>query len=163
MSVKKRTIALVAMLLALALVRPSLAAWRSNQPQRFDRQKAQEHIMDKLELTEEQKAKFKEHLAEMKKTTDSHWEQIRELGEKMKVEMAKDQPDRAVIHDIIKRMSDLNTDMQIKRADSLLDLRESLTPEQRAKFKKLLEGQPPRPGQRPKPLSDGISDCIMDS
>jgi len=74
--------------------------------------------------------------------------------------MAKDQPSKVIIHKLIKQISALNADMQIKRADSLLELRQNLTPEQREKFKKMLEHRSTME-PRHKPWSDLLDFDIL--
>ncbi len=102
-------------------------------------EKRTERISKRLELTEEQKAIFKAHREKMEAYMKEEREEVKGLEEKLKAELQKDSPDRAVIHDLITKIGQSRTEMQIKRMDGLLELRESLTPEQRKKFKGMLD------------------------
>ena len=138
MKAKKWTSGLIVLFLITALTLPSLAAKRGPQPKQAQ---AVKKIVTELELTEVQKELFKQHREDMKKETEAHRDKVKKLAESMKEEMAKDEPSQLVIHQTIRQINALNTDMQIKRVDSLLKLRQNLTPEQRQKFKKMLEHQ----------------------
>ena len=73
----------------------------------------------------------------MKKEMKTNHEKMKEIKDKMKAELEKENPNKRTIHDYIKKMGSLRTNMRIKRMDSLLDMRKTLTPEQREKFKKM--------------------------
>lgn len=114
------------------------------------RGKMAERIIKDLGLSSDQAAKFKAQENKMEKEMASHREKMKELSEKLKGSMEKDSPDRNAIHAIIKEIGQNMTEMQIKRADSMLELRSWLTPEQKEKFKKMLERKPHGLMGRPK-------------
>lgn len=141
MKINRVMVGVLVVFLTVALASESFAWWgREDRPapeQRIER------IAKRLELTEEQKAKFKDHREKMKKYMEEEREGVKGLGEKLKAELQKDNPDRATVQSLIRKISQKQTEMQIKRMDSLLELRKTLTPEQRKKFKKMLG-----PGQK---------------
>ncbi len=150
MKKNKWIIGLTVLFLITALTLPSLAVRRPLPPRQAQ---AVKKIVAELELTEAQQDLFKQHREDMKKETEAHRDKVKKLAEAMKEEMAKDQPSSAVIHRTIQQINALNADMQIKRVDSLLELRQNLTPEQREKFKKMLEHRSTM-NPRYKPWSD---------
>lgn len=142
---------LIASLLAGFSSQASAWWWRGKQKEEFrgSPQKMQKMIIKKLDLTDEQKKKFKAMEEETKKEMKASQEKLKEISEKLKVELQKDSPDRNLLHRYIGELSQIRTNMQIKRMDSMLDLREMLTPEQRKKFKRMLGQRKPPRGKRP--------------
>lgn len=152
MKTRKMLIGVCVVLLSVALATQSLAWWGGgDKAKKIEPEKRMERIAEKLDLTEEQKEKFKALVEEQKEEKKvkmkakrekseerkAEGEKIKDLAKKMKEELRKDAPDRNKIHGYIKQMSEIRTGMQIKRIDSLLELRKSLTPEQKEKFKKM--------------------------
>lgn len=135
--------ALVVMLVLTALSSQALAAWgRNNKAGKPDRQEIAVAIAKKLNLTQDQIDKFKAEEQNRQKTIEADRQKIKELGDKLKDELAKDSPDRNTVHNLITQIGAQMTDMRIARTDSLLKLRETLTPEQKEKFKELLNKSP---------------------
>jgi len=104
----------------------------------WGREKPRKTIARRLELTEGQKKKFEAVEEETKKEMKASQKQIKEIGEKFKAELQKDTPDRNAVHRHIQELSKVRTRMEIKRMDSMLELRKMLTPEQREKFKHMV-------------------------
>ena len=131
--------ALVVVLLLTAFASQALAAWgRNDKGGSSDRQQMSAAIAKKLNLTQEQIDKFKAEEQERQKTIEADRQKTKELGDKLKEELAKDAPDKNTVHDLITQIGAQTTDMRIARTDSLLKLRDMLTPEQKEKFKELL-------------------------
>lgn len=105
-------------------------------------------IAKRLKLTDEQKKKFEAMEQETKKEMKASQKELKETGEKLKAELKKESPDRNVIRRHIRELSGIQAKMQIKRMDSMLDLREMLTPEQREKFKRMVDHRRPPRGKR---------------
>ena len=137
---KKMITGLMVGLLVVVLASQSLAMGRRPaRPQGPGHERMAQGIIKKLDLTDEQKARFKAEQEKMKQAMEASHKKVKELADKMKAELEKDAPDRKKVHAYIDQMSKLRKEMQIRRMDSLLDLRQTLTPEQRSKFKKMLE------------------------
>lgn len=130
---------MIFLVLIVLLASPSLALWGApkDSPPRAGRDKMFERITRELKLTEEQKAQLQVDMEKDKKETGKNRSEIKKLVEQMKTELERDKPDRAQIHGLIKKIADKRTAMEIMRMDSLLKLRETLTPEQRTKFKEM--------------------------
>ena len=130
---------LVIALLLTALSSQALAAWgRNNNSGKADRQAIAAAIAKKLGLTPDQIARFKAEEQARQKTIEADRQKIKELGDKLKEELAKDAPDKNTVHDLITQIGAQTTEMRLARTDSLLKLRETLTPEQKEKFKEML-------------------------
>jgi Spy/CpxP family protein refolding chaperone len=131
--------ALAVVLLVTAFSSQALAAWgKNNNSGKVDRQAIAAAIAKKLNLTQDQIAQFKADEQDRQKTIEADRQKIKELGDKLKEELAKDSPDKNTVHDLITRIGAQTADMRIARTDSLLKLRETLTPEQKEKFKEML-------------------------
>lgn len=131
--------ALVIVLVLTALSSQALAAWgRNDRADKSDRQEIAAAIAKKLNLTQDQIDKFKAEEQNRQKTIEADRQKIKELGDKLKEELAKDSPDRNAVNALITQIGAQMTDMRIARTDSLLKLRETLTPEQKEKFKEML-------------------------
>jgi Spy/CpxP family protein refolding chaperone len=70
------------------------------------------------------------------------------LAEQLKTEMGKDKPNRYTVRNLVKKISNLRTDIQLKHMDNMLELREELTPEQLEKFKEMLKKRRHKVGTR---------------
>ena len=138
MGFKKMICGILTVLLVVALASPSLAWWGWGKPERPRHEKRIEMISRRLKLTDEQKKRFLVHQEEMKKAMRANRRKVREAGDKLKAELKKDEPDRRTVHARINEINELRRKMQIRRVDSLLDLRRSLSPEQREKFRGML-------------------------
>jgi Spy/CpxP family protein refolding chaperone len=140
--VKRKNVAvvLVVMLVVSLLSSQAWAAWgKGNRGGKPDRQKITAAIAKRLNLTQEQIDKLKAEEQGRQKTIEAGRQKIKELGDKLKQELAKDAPDRNAVHDLIARIGAQTTQLQITRTDSLLKLRETLTPGQKEKFKEMLD------------------------
>jgi len=91
-----------------------------------------------LGLTQKQKDKFKANAKATEKEVKEIRAKNKELQKKLREEMQKEAPDRNKVHQYIKERGKLQTDIQIERMDSMLELRKSLAPEQKEKFKNML-------------------------
>jgi Spy/CpxP family protein refolding chaperone len=131
--------ALAVVLVLTAFSSQAFAAWGKNDKGgKPNRQELATAIAKKLNLTPDQIAKFKAAEQDRQKAIEADRQKIKELGDKLKDELAKDSPDKNVVHELITQIGAQMTQMRIERTDSLLKMRESLTPEQREKFKELL-------------------------
>ena len=121
--------ALAVVLLLTAFSSQALAAWgRNNNSGKVDRQAIAAAIAKKLNLTQDQIARFKAEEQDRQKTIEADRQKIKELGDKLKEELGKDAPDKNTVHDLITQIGAQTTDMRLARTDSLLKLRETLTP-----------------------------------
>jgi Spy/CpxP family protein refolding chaperone len=137
---KSKLLIITAMTVLLAVQAHAMAG-RPPGPVGPPPDKMLERIVKKLELTEEQRAKMKASAEEMAKELEANRDALKKIAEGLKTEMQKAAPDRARVHDYIAQMNKLRNEMEVKRIDSLLDLKAMLTPEQQEKFKQLLEAQ----------------------
>ncbi len=129
---------IVAFVIAL-FASQSLAAWGRNGKGRADRPGLAAMLAKKLDLTQDQIGKIKAGEQEQQKLMAAGGQKIKELGEKLKEELAKETPDKNKVHDLIRQIGTQMTELRIARTDSLLKLKALLTPEQREKFKGLLD------------------------
>ncbi|MFH1684555.1 MAG: periplasmic heavy metal sensor [Candidatus Margulisiibacteriota bacterium] len=141
---KKVLSVLLVVFLVAALASQSLAWGRGPQKGKVDREKIMGRIEKKLGLTKDQQEKFKSRRQKEKKEIEAHRKEMKAISDKLKIELKKDNPNRSVLHDLVKRSSQQRTAMELKRMDSLLELRKTLTPEQRKKFKEMTRKQKKR-------------------
>jgi Spy/CpxP family protein refolding chaperone len=134
----KSWLVLLVMVCMLMGLSSQAQAWWGRERSRPAPEKVRKTIARRLELTEEQKKKFEAVEEETKKEMKASREKEKQIGEKLKAELQKDTPDRNAVHRHIQEMSKVRTRMEIKRMDSMLELREMLTAEQQEKFKKML-------------------------
>lgn len=145
---RNRKLLVMALVFALLVTSSPMASalWgEKGGGEKPDRHKMMGKIADKLDLTKEQRAKFKERGDETKKYVEARRAEIKKLAEKLKNELEKDNPNRWAVKDSIKKINVLRTDIQLKHMDNMLELREELTPEQIEKFKEMLKKQRPKP------------------
>ncbi len=129
---------IVAFVIAL-FASQSLAAWGRSGKGRADRPELAALLAKKLDLTQDQIEQIKAGEQEQQKLMAAGGQKIKELGERLKDELAKDSPDKNKVHDLIRQIGTQMTELRIARTDSLLKLKALLTPEQREKFKGLLD------------------------
>ncbi|KPJ66099.1 hypothetical protein AMJ44_08975 [candidate division WOR-1 bacterium DG_54_3] len=141
MKINKVVVGVLVVFLTVVLASEAFAWW--GKEKRPAPEQRSERIAKRLELTEEQKAKFKDQREKMQKYVEGTRDEFRELGKKLKTELEKDNPNRATVQSLIRKIGQKQTEMQLRRMDSLLELRKILTSEQRQKFKKMLG-----PGQK---------------
>ena len=132
---KKMMLGVTAALLMIALSSSAFAL--GNIPRARNQKKIHTRIERHLNLSDEQKAKFKDEEKRSREEMKPDRGQLKKFSDQLKEELTKDEPDHNRIHDHINKMGQLRTRMEIKRMDSLLKLRKLLTPEQREKFKKM--------------------------
>lgn len=149
---KKIVVGLLTASLLFGLAAQSLAM--GGKPSKPSHGSKLEHISKQLNLTDEQKAAVQAKSEKTEKEAKESRAKIKEAAEKLKEEMQKDEPNREKVHAYLGQMSQLRNEMQIKRIDALLDLREILTPKQKEEFNKMLgEKKEHKPKDR---SSDGI-------
>ncbi len=117
----------------------ALADWGRPGKGKGDRPQLAALLAKKLDLTQEQVDKLKAEQQDQKKIMAAGSQKIKELGEQLKDELAKDSPDKNKVHGLIRQIGAQMTDLRIARTDSLLKLKALLTPEQKEKFKGLLD------------------------
>lgn len=130
---KMKKIVLVAIVSLVILSTQSLA-WERNKD---SREKMKMEFIHKLSLNQEQQKKF----LEQRQQTDRDMLTFRQKNEKLRREMRdelkKDRPDRGRLYKFIRETNKNTTEMQIKRMDHMLKMREWLTPEQKVKFNEM--------------------------
>lgn len=149
---KRASWALVVFMLFILSTQSLAMGGRPQRGPQFDRAKMEEHIIKKLELTDKQQAAFEAGQKKFEEELAAGREKVKKISAELKAELQKDSPDRRKIHGYIGDLGKLHNAMQIKRMDSMLDLREMLTPEQKGKFKQMLNDRKARAdkkGKRP--------------
>ncbi|MBU0687330.1 MAG: periplasmic heavy metal sensor [Candidatus Margulisbacteria bacterium] len=112
-------------------------AWDGQKKGKPDGKQMFEKLVKTLDLTEEQKAAFIAAEEQMKDKSTALREKNKELRDKVKQEMEADQPDVALIKKCIRAAGENTIQLQLLRAEHMLKLQKTLTPEQREKFKEL--------------------------
>lgn len=84
----------------------------------------------KLDLSEEQEEKLKALHEARKEMRESHVNQVKEVRDKIREELLKEEPDRAALDKHAEELGTLHTTMSKKRFDHLFELKKILTPEQ---------------------------------
>jgi len=138
---KKWFASFLVVVLLISMSSQSLAWWGKDKakPKKVNPDKRMEVIAEKLELTDKQKETLKAHKLEMREDMVAHRKKMREISDKFKAELEKSKPNRKALHSLIRAMNEERVKMEIKRMDSLLELRSLLTPEQVEKFKEMTE------------------------
>jgi Spy/CpxP family protein refolding chaperone len=99
----------------------------------------QEKFLNGLNLTAEQKEKIKSHReANKEKMTQLH-QQLREKRQALKAEFDKAALDKGKIKGLVEEIKSLANQMLESQTDNLIFLKETLTPEQFAKFRQKME------------------------
>jgi Spy/CpxP family protein refolding chaperone len=96
-------------------------------------------MTEKLGLTTDQQAKFKDLNTDMHKQTKDSWAKIKTIREKVKNELLAPNPSQEVLYRYEKEINDLKGAMAERRIEHLLKVKEVLTPDQ---FKTLLSMRP---------------------
>lgn len=86
--------------------------------------------MAEMGITEEQGAKLKELHQEMRSFRKEHMAKVKEVREKTKQELLKDNPSRSALSTYSEEMGNLHKKMNDNRIDHLLKMKAVLTPEQ---------------------------------
>jgi len=102
-------------------------------------------IAKRLGLSEEQKKSFMEREEKIKLDLKKEMEEVKNLESKLKEEIKKDAPDKNTVNNYIKEISAVMSKIQMKRMENLLELKKSLTPEQKVKFNEMLSRREKRP------------------
>jgi Spy/CpxP family protein refolding chaperone len=89
--------------------------------------------MNRLGLTEEQRASIAKIREDAEAARTPMAQQMMQLRTEMRAELLKDQPDMATVHRLAQQMGDLRTQMQVQTLDQRMAIRNVLTPEQREK------------------------------
>lgn len=117
-----------------------------NRGERFA-DKRLEKIAADLNLSQAQRERFTAASARMQAEAKALRQKNRELFSQIKTELLKDAPNLEAIHGPIKQIEQNRALMEISRVDRLIELRQSLTPEQKEKFKNLFNGRRGRLGK----------------
>jgi len=102
-------------------------------------EKMVERMTKELNLTKEQKEKFTADTKEIEKTAKEIRTKDRELMDKIQKELLKDSPDMKIIRSLMETINQNMTEIQFKRISHLVEFRKTLTPEQREKFKTMID------------------------
>ena len=121
--------------------RSAVAMWRDPEA-RF------EMMADRLDLTDPQRTQFREAMEALKsKGFGGGWEQHREARREIFDMALQPNPDRAAIVARVEEMTRQRTQMMTDALDIMLPFLASLTPEQRAEMKQLMEERRERRGR----------------
>jgi Spy/CpxP family protein refolding chaperone len=112
--------------------RSAIAMWRDPEA-RF------EMLADRLDLTDPQRAQFRDAMEALKSKGFGRWEEHREARREIFDMALQPNPDRAAIVARIDEMTRERTQIMTETLDIMLPVLASLTPEQRAEMKKLME------------------------
>ena len=159
----KRNIAAVITALFILLAGSSMADPGPRGERRFSPEKMVERISRDIGLTDAQKNDLLARTKQADKETETLLARNRELFGNIDKELAKDSPDTKVVYGYMQQISQNELQMQYKRMEQMIQLRKSLTPEQKIRFEKMREkmrrfersGRPgsreagPREGRRP--------------
>jgi len=137
----------LSVILCLTLVMAS-GSWAFGGKPQAERGKNYDRIAKQLNLTKEQSEKCKASNEKLQASLKANREEVKQLAEQLKSELQLENPDRNKVHSLIKKISDQRTEMELKRMDSLLEMRKLLTPEQKAKFKEMARPKRGRWGWR---------------
>lgn len=149
MNSKKWLVGILVFAFLIANAPTADAFWgRKGGGEKAGRHKIIERIANKLELSDEQKAKFKARGDKTQEFVKIKYTAVKALAEKLKTELGKDKPNRSAVSGLIRKMSRLKTDIQIRHANNLIDLKQELTPEQRKKFEEMLKQRKKKFGKR---------------
>jgi Spy/CpxP family protein refolding chaperone len=120
--------------------RSAIAMWRDPEA-RF------EMLADRLDLTDPQRTQFRDAMAALKsKGFGGGWEQHREARREIFDMALQPNPDRAAIVARVEEMTRARTQAMTEALDIMLPFLASLTPEQRAEMKQLMEERRERRG-----------------
>lgn len=135
------TLMLVVGLAAAATAWPGPAAGKMGE--RGKGKGGRGEMFARLNLTADQKSQMLQKQQALEKELLALRQKNQTLRLKIGEEMAKDQPDRQQLAGYLKEVNDNRGQMEIKRLDFILDIKASLTPEQKAKFKQQAHGEKP--------------------
>jgi len=130
----KRTMTAVSVVLILATLSSSSFAFGWREKKGFDSGKMIERFSKDLDLTQNQKDEFASNSEEIEKASKDIHDKNRQLMEKVRAEIAKDNPDEKFIGEAVQTINQNNAQLQMKRLQNIIQFRKSLTPEQKKKF-----------------------------
>ena len=105
----------------------------SAQPSDSAMEKHHQKMMADLKLTADQKTKMQALHKNMKEAGKALLDQMKEISEKVKVELLKDQPSKQVLDGYATQLADIQKQILQKRYDHVLQVKAILTKEQFAK------------------------------
>lgn len=114
------------------------AAWWGGKEKKRDPGR---QIVQRLNLSADQQRQFTAAREKVMKETKPLMDKIKDRSEQLKSELEKEKPDRRTIEQSIRDINGWRTEIEIKRVNSLLELKAGLTPDQRQKFRELM-GRP---------------------
>jgi Spy/CpxP family protein refolding chaperone len=132
---KKFAMLAVLIMLTIFFSTASRAAWWGGKEKKHDPGK---QIAQRLNLTATQQEQFKAAREKLAGENKPLFAKIKERSDKLRSEMEKDKPDLRAIEQNIKEINGWRTEIEIRRVKSLLELKASLTPEQRQKFQEMM-------------------------
>jgi Spy/CpxP family protein refolding chaperone len=125
----------------------AVPGWSAGDERKMDDQRPElgRGIAKRLGLNEEQKKAFVEREEKIRQAIKQEREEIGKLEAKLKDEMKKDNPDKNNVNNYLKEIGAVREKIQMKRMENLLELKKSLTPEQKLKFNEMLSQRERRP------------------
>ncbi|OGC22696.1 hypothetical protein A2291_01050 [candidate division WOR-1 bacterium RIFOXYB2_FULL_42_35] len=129
------------LVLSLALTTSQALAWGGGQGGPSMKRGMESKMFKTLALTKEQKERFLTERQKMAKEALESRQKNERFRLEMKAELVKDSPDKDRLHKHIREINNNSTELQIKRLDLMLEMRYQLTPEQRVKFKEMVENE----------------------
>lgn len=142
--IKRTFIMSLALILVGLAAAPSLAFWgmpagRQNRPQAGRPGQLESRIISRLNLTAEQKDNFLAANEKLRAAVEEKMKAVKSAADQLRAELRKDEPDKNIVHEQVKQIDALRTEIQLLRLDSLLELKKGLTPDQRREFDKMLD------------------------
>jgi len=107
-------------------------------------------IMEKLDLTQEQKDQLKEHREARQEETKELKEELKANRKTLHEELKKYDSDRGVIAATLSKVNDLQGKLMQEKTESFLQMKEILTPEQFQKMSELKDAQRAKKGKKGK-------------
>ncbi|MDD5382836.1 MAG: periplasmic heavy metal sensor [Candidatus Margulisbacteria bacterium] len=131
---------LVVLLMAVVMAGSSLAApiFRPSGKREPMAERMIEKMAKEIGLTQQQKDKFLAGAKRIEEEAQQMHSKNKEIFDKIEQELLKESPDSKLIHDCLQQISLNNTQIQFKRMEQIIQLRQDLTPEQKQKFEKLM-------------------------
>src|SRR3989339_557839 len=129
---KKYLLVFLVVLMMLAVADRALA-------KRPDPQRMTARMVKQLGLDKQQAERFSVMNETLVKQEQLIWEKNRALGEKLKSAMSQEKPNMEIVHKLAKEIGGNMTEMQIKRIDNLMSLKQLLNDDQKKKFESLLD------------------------
>lgn len=144
---KKMLMALFIVVITVVTASGAFAAWPGSGRGRMGERMIERMAKD-IGLTQQQKDKYMAEARKIEEESKAMRAKNREIFDKIENEIIKDVPDRKVVRDYMKQISQNNEQIQLKRMDHILNMRQELAPEQRAKLEKIMKGRKERANKR---------------